>query len=130
MQTLRMWRCSIFASALCTLLLGGPIMGCLVPTAQLSAEEKQCCKEMAGECQGADSGMPKSHSCCDTVVRPHNDLLPSASVPLSAAHSNRIAFDTPLAVPKIEGLDRFGFLLVRAHAPPGSALEASSPLRI
>lgn len=124
-----MWHRSIVASAFGSLLLGGPIMACLVPTAQLSAEEKQCCEEMAGDC-GTSSGMPESHSCCVTVVRPHNDLLPSASISLCAPHSNRIAFDTPLAVPKIESLDQYGVLFVRAHAPPGLALEASSPLRI
>lgn len=124
-----MRRSSILASALCTVILGGPIMACLVPGAQLSAEEKKCCREMAAEC-GTSSNMPKSHSCCDTVVRPDNNLLPSASVSLTAQHSNGVAFETPLPVPKIENVDRVAFSFVGAHAPPGLVLEVSSPLRI
>lgn len=42
-----MWHRSTFAVALCALRPGGLIMACLVPTAQLSAEEMECCKEMA-----------------------------------------------------------------------------------
>jgi len=124
-----MKRASMFAPVLALLVFGGPIMACLVPTAQLSAEEKQCCKEMAGDC-GTSSTMPESHSCCDTVIRPHNDQLPSASLSLSVPLSQWTAPAPFLAVPPIENTDRFGLLLARAHAPPGSALEASSPLRI
>jgi hypothetical protein len=33
---------------LVVLLLGGPIMACAIPDAQLTAAEKQCCKNMGG----------------------------------------------------------------------------------
>jgi len=124
-----MWRRSILASAVGALLLGAPILVCLAPDAQLSAEEKQCCREMAEGC-GTSADMPASHSCCSIVVRPQNDLLPSASVSFSAPLSHSAAFEIPLLVPRADSLDRFSIRLARAHAPPGLALEASSPLRI
>lgn len=124
-----MWSRSILASAVGALLLGAPILACLAPGAQLSAEEMECCEEMAGDC-GKSADMPASHSCCSTVVRPRNDVLPSASVSLSAPLSHSAAFEIPLLVSHADSLDRFGIRLARAHAPPGLDLEASSPLRI
>ncbi len=125
-----MRHCPLIASMLCALLLGAPIMACVVPDAQLSADEKQCCKEMAGECQKTGSRMPASHSCCNTVIQPRNDLLPSASVSFSVPLADWTAPDAPPAVPQIESLSRYSFWLTRTHAPPGPTLDASSPLRI
>jgi hypothetical protein len=115
---------------LCGLLLGAPMMACLVPNAQLSADEEQCCKEMAGECQKTDSDMPASHSCCNTVVQLRNDLLPSASVSFSVPLADWTALDASPAVPQIEILSRYSFWLTRTHAPPGPTLDALVPLRI
>ena len=124
-----MWRGSIFASALCALLLDAPIPACLAPAARLSAEEMECCKEMAEGC-GTSADMSASHSCCSIVVRPQNDILPSASVSLSAPFWHSPTFEIPLLGPHADRLDRFGICLARAHAPPGLTLELSSLLRI
>jgi hypothetical protein len=59
---------------LIVLLFGGPIMACAVPDARLTADEKQCCKDMSGDCGQGASGMPMSHSCCKTTVQPPHDF--------------------------------------------------------
>jgi hypothetical protein len=50
-------------------LLASPAMACLLPIAQLSPEEKACCRKMAGNCDGM--GHNASHSCCQKV-QTHN----------------------------------------------------------
>lgn len=125
-----MRRFPVVALLLSALLLGGPIMACAVRDAQLSAAEKQCCKQMAGECQRTGSGMPASHSCCKTEVRPQSDLLPSASVSISTPPLVAAALDLPIEAPQAQNFSSFGSWLVRSHDPPGNPLDASAPLRI
>jgi hypothetical protein len=125
-----MKRTSIFAAILAALLFGGPIMACVVPDAQLTPEEKQCCKEMGGGCQPDQSGMPMSHSCCKTTVQPRNDFRPgstiSAPVPILV-----VAFVKPPA--EFFSSDQFiehALWLRQSRSSPGEATNASSPLRI
>src|ERR1700674_749379 len=73
-----------FRLLLVVLLLGGPIMACAVPDAQLTAAEKQCCKDMAGDCWHGAPGMPMSHSCCKTAVQPPHNFRPSSTFSFSA----------------------------------------------
>jgi len=126
-----MRRFPVITSLLCALLLlGGPIMACAVRDAQLSTAERQCCKQMAGECQRTGSGMPASHSCCKTEVRPQSDLLPSASVSISVPPLVAAALDLPIEVPHAQNFSSVGSWLMRSHDPPGNPLDASAPLRI
>src|SRR5258707_7377905 len=69
-----------FRMLLAILLLGGPIMACAVPDAQLTAAEKMCCKDMGGDCGQDASGMPMSHSCCKTSGQPPHDFRPSSTL--------------------------------------------------
>ena len=39
-----------------------PISACFTSVAEMSAEQRECCKKMAGRCEM--SAMPSSHSCC------------------------------------------------------------------
>ena len=39
-----------------------PVMACMVPDAQMTAEERSCCQTMHDECGQMD--MPASHGCC------------------------------------------------------------------
>jgi hypothetical protein len=125
-----MKRSSLFAVFLAVLLFRGPIMACVTPDAQLTVEEKQCCKEMGGDCQPDQSGMPMSHSCCKTTVQPRNDFRPSstisAPVPVLV-----VAFTKP----PVEFLSpdqsiEHALWLRQSHSPPGEATDALSPLRI
>jgi hypothetical protein len=125
-----MRRSSIFAAFLAVLLLGGPIMACVVPDAQLTAEEKQCCKQMGGGCQPDQYGMPMSHSCCKTTVQPRNDFRPASTIS-APAPSPVVAFiEPPAASFSSDQFSGHALWLAQSHAPPGEALEASSPLRI
>src|SRR5690349_22305697 len=55
-------------SVLSLLLLAMPVMACLIPETAMSAAERDCCKRMAQEC--GKTGMPQSHSCCQTTTVP------------------------------------------------------------
>jgi hypothetical protein len=59
-------------------------MACVVPDAQLTAEEKQCCTEMGGACQPDQSGVPMSHPCCKPTIQPRNDFRPSSTFAVRA----------------------------------------------
>jgi hypothetical protein len=60
-----------FAAAVMLLLFFG-VTGadCLVPNAQMSAAEKACCRQMAGQC---DMDMAAKHPCCQKIVQRHDD---------------------------------------------------------
>src|ERR1700732_2646699 len=92
-----------FRLLLVVLLLGGPIMACAVPDAQLTAAEKQCCKDMAGDCRQGASGMPMSHSCCKTAVQPPHNFRPSSTLSFSAPLLAISAVDFAPALPLPRG---------------------------
>src|SRR5260370_11765648 len=84
-----------FRLLLVVLLLGGPIMACAERDAQLTADERQCCKEMGGDCGQGASGMPMSHSCCQTSVQPAHDFRPSSTFSSSTPYLGICAVDFP-----------------------------------
>jgi hypothetical protein len=118
-----------FRLLLVVLLLGGPIMACAVPDAQLTAAEKQCCKDMGGDCGQGASGMPMSHSCCKTAVQPPHDFRPSSTFSFSAPYFV-IGVDFPPVVALTEQSGHFASSLSRTLSPPLATLDASAPLRI
>jgi hypothetical protein len=80
-----------FASAfLLVWLFASPAMACLLPIAQLSPEEKACCREMGGMCD--DMAKNTSHSCC-AKVQSHS---PSFVIAKSASASVHQPSETPL----------------------------------
>jgi hypothetical protein len=46
-----------------------PVSACLTPNADMSMEQRECCKKMADRCE--TSMMPSSHSCCQHPVSRH-----------------------------------------------------------
>lgn len=125
-----MSRRSILGSLLALVLFGGPLLACTVPGAQLSADEKECCKQMGGACHQNGSGMPRSHSCCESVVQPQRDLLPSStyffSGPTLVVSAVQLAAELPLG----EQSGPFAGLLSHVYSPPGEAVGTAAPLRI
>ena len=104
-------------------------MACTIPVAQLTADEKQCCKDMSGDCaQGA--GMPMSHSCCKTAVQPPHDFRPSSTFSFTAPSMVVNAVEFPRALPLAEQRGQFASWLPQNPSPPREALDASAPLRI
>jgi hypothetical protein len=102
-------------------LFAAPAMACLLPTVQLSPEEKACCREMGGMCD--DMAKNTSHSCC-VKVQSHNPSYVIAksvstvvhqftATPLNFAHVNRtIAAAIPPASTPVE----YGY--PPGHSPP------------
>src|ERR1700739_371831 len=118
-----------FRMPLVVRLLGGPILACAIPDAQLTAAEKQCCKEMSGDCQDA-SGIPMPHSCCKTSVQPPHDFRPSSTFSPSA-HYLVISAVEFLSIPSLaEQSGQFASWLSRTLSPPLATPHASAPLRI
>jgi len=119
-----------FRILVAVLLFGGPIMACAIPDAQLTAAEKQCCKEMGGDCGQDASGMPMPHSCCKTSVQPPHDFRPSSTFSSPAPDLVISAAEIPPVVPLAEQSGQFAHWLARALSPPLATLDASAPLRI
>src|SRR5258708_24504522 len=110
-------RCSIFGSILAVLLFGGPLIACAVPGARLSADEKECCKQMGGTCHRNGSGMPQSHSCCKSVVQPHGDFRPSSTLSLAGPTFAVSAVELPDIFPLAERSGSFAGWWSHAHSP-------------
>ena len=104
-------------------------MACAVPDAQLTAAEKQCCKDMGGDCGQGASGMPMSHSCCKTAVQPPHDFRASStSFSTPSLAINAVDFAPTIALPRES--NQFASWLSRTASPPAETLDASAPLRI
>jgi len=113
-------------AALLMLLLAGPVMACMLPDTQLTAEESACCKKMAGQC--ADVGMDSSHSCCVKVLRPQDQLM-AASHKSVQIHLESVAL---VAHPYLRSVASIWSspLLALVHSPPGSPPSSTTILRI
>jgi hypothetical protein len=105
-------------------------MACAIPDAQLTAAEKQCCKDMGGDCGQDASGMPMSHSCCKTSVQPPHDFRPSSAFSSPAPYLVISAADFPPVLLFAEQPSQFAPWLSRTPSPPLVTLDASAPLRI
>jgi hypothetical protein len=52
-----------------------PAMACMVQNAEMSTEERACCRAMKGQC-GQTDNMPASHGCCQkTTPSIHDSAL-------------------------------------------------------
>lgn len=122
-----MSRRSILVSLLAMVLFGGPLLACTVPGAQLSPDEKECCKQMGGACHQNGS---RSHSCCESVVQPQRDLLPSSTFFFSGPTLVVSAVQLPAELPLGEQSGPFAGLLSHAYSPPDEAVGTAAPLRI
>ena len=107
-------------------LFGSPLMACLQPDSTLTDEERECCRQMAGDCDE----MPASHSCCKTTVRENEPYLSHSRLSISGPPQATLAI-----LPVIQGSDLaegiFQFAASSdAHAPPESPPSRTSILRI
>jgi hypothetical protein len=58
-----------------------PAMACMLPDAQMNAQERACCHMMKDQC--GQMGMPASHGCCQkTPPSVHNNALDTKTVTL------------------------------------------------
>jgi hypothetical protein len=125
----------IFAKLASALLLvwlfAAPAMACLLPIAQLSPEEKACCREMGGMCD--DMAKSTSHSCCAKVQThsPSYVIAKTVSAPVhrlsvTPLSSARVIYTTTVGMPPESTPAEFGY--PPGHSPP--ALPELIALRI
>ena len=105
-------------------------MACAIPDAQLTAAEKQCCKDMGRDCGQGALGMPMPHSCCKTSVQPPHDFRPSSTFSSPASYLVISAAEFPPVVALAEQSGQFAPWLSRALSPPLATLDVFAPLRI
>jgi hypothetical protein len=105
-----------------------PAMACMVPNAEMSTQERACCRMMKNQCGQMDN-MPASHGCCQkTPASVHDNALDTKAVifhPVVAPVIWLAAFE--LANPTIvvaEWIDR------PEYSPPNSPPSTISILRI
>ncbi|MEO6815326.1 MAG: hypothetical protein ABI177_01390 [Edaphobacter sp.] len=104
-----------------------PAMACMVPDAQMSAQERACCHTMSSQCGQME--MPASHGCCQkTPASIHDNALDTKTVvfhPVVVAAVYLAVFNllalAPIAAEWVERLD---------FSPPQSPPSSVSILRI
>ena len=117
-------RTSQFAAVvLVVAVIAAPVMACMVPYRQMTAEEQTCCKKMAHQCESAV--MPNSHSCCQHPVSRHPASVTTvciADIGFSTATLTQI-----WCSPAVQTNPRLAYAF---ESPPESPLKISSILRI
>jgi hypothetical protein len=117
-------------SILALLLFATPIMSCALPAMAMTKAERECCKRMAQDC--GKSGMPQSHSCCQTTTAP--DHLPAikSSSDVSSKHLPLVLVSAlpPMPAAAIATEFRFKWWASDIHSPPVLPPVCVSVLRI
>jgi hypothetical protein len=116
--------------ALSLLLLATPIMACLVPAAAMTEAERDCCKRMAHDC--GNSGMMKSHSCCQSTTVPSYLGTIKSSFDSNSMHFGLVFAHALPPMLRIATAPEFDSSPWAAdiHSPPISPHVAISVLRI
>jgi hypothetical protein len=105
--------------ALAVLFAALPVMACVVPNAEMTAAERECCKKMAGQC--GDMGMAKSHPCCQVTATPADfHALKTASSQLHHVSLVLLHALAPTAqTDAYFSLAQWSSLVSCTHSPPG-----------
>lgn len=104
-----------------------PLMACMLPDADLTVEERECCKSMADDC--GQMAMPASHSCCKVVTRQADSYLINSRFPAIHSVSSVTLFVAALEDP-VPASPLRANTIFEGHSPPTSPPEAISILRI
>src|SRR5271169_1095551 len=99
-------------------------MACLVPGAEMTAAERECCKRMSHQCGSMD--MPVSHSCCQREVQPTRSMMAAAFVHATPPAAIEVVADASTIPDFAENQRSLQRLQPPSESPPGS----SSILRI
>src|ERR1700704_3939985 len=103
------------AAAVLLVLLGVPAMACLMPNAQLTEQEKSCCRKMANEC--GSMGMHGDHSCCQKTRQQDAAVVTDATHFMFSQSSVQVAdvnlwLSSPLSIGHTSAPERL------RHPPP------------
>jgi hypothetical protein len=114
----------LVSALLLVVLFGLPAMACLIPGAEMTEAERDCCKHMAQQC--GSMNMPSSHSCCQKEVSRLNSMLGTSLAQLVApALTVAVVSELPQAHVISPAFSSFEF-----HPPPESPPGTASILRI
>jgi hypothetical protein len=108
------------------LFTGAPVMACMLPDAQLTVEESECCEKMAHRC--GEMGMDPSHSCCTKVIRSDSELMASGKQFADVQISTLAVL--PQSLTALPALDSHRLAIEVAHSPPEAPPSSISILRI
>jgi hypothetical protein len=123
-----MWvlrQCAMFVLVLMSSI--APATACMLPDAQMSAEERACCRMMKSQCEQMQ--MPASHGCCQKTPQTAQAISPNASKasidPVAVTDVWLTASELLNPITVVSGLvDRL------EYSPPQSPPSAVSILRI
>jgi hypothetical protein len=114
------------ALLLAVALLSSPLMACLQPGNALTAEERECCRQMAGKCGDALS----PHSCCKSTVRDADPYLSNSRSTISVPVHMQVAILPVAAGLLSSNSGSLFFMRSKIRAPAESPPEKTSILRI
>jgi hypothetical protein len=104
-----------------------PAMACMVPNAEMSTQERACCRTMKNQCGQME--MPASHGCCQkTPASIHGNALNTKAVtlhPVVVAVVQLAAFELVNPASAV-----IGWVEHRRYSPPKSPPAAISILRV
>jgi hypothetical protein len=104
-----------------------PAMACMAPDAEMTVEERACCRMMKSDCGQME--MPASHDCCKKT---------SGTLQATALKSDSVSVHPVVAVEvRVSSFDLFpphnatnGWVQRPEHSPPKSPPSTISALRI
>src|SRR5215471_4942095 len=111
------WTSKLAVLVLVASVWASPLMACMLPDADLTVEERECCKTMADDC--GQMAMPASHSCCKVVVRQADSYLSNPRFPTVHSVSSVTLFVSTVEDPLPAGPPRANSLFA-GHSPPAS----------
>ena len=98
-------------------LFAAPAMACLLPIAQLTQEEKACCRSMAGMCD--DMAKNTSHSCCQKVQTHHASYVIAKASSTSILQLSVTQFRFATLSSAVPAVTTARLLLAEYGSPPG-----------
>jgi hypothetical protein len=121
------WISKLAVAVLVVSVWASPVMACMLPEADLTGEELECCKSMADDC--GRMAMPASHSCCKSVVRQADAYLINSRFP--TVHSvNSVTLFVSTREHSLPATPLQANIMFAGHSPPTPPPEAIAILRI
>jgi hypothetical protein len=121
------WTSKLAVLVLVVSVWASPAVACMLPDADLTGEERECCKSMADDC--GRMAMPASHSCCKVVVRQADAYLINSRFPNVHSVSSVTLFVSTIEHSLPPTLLQANTMF-DGHLPPASPPETISILRI
>ena len=100
-----------------------PLLACMVPEREMTAEERECCTHMLEMCGSAH--MPQSHSCCKTEIRLGNTTVVKSNQQTAPVLYVVATVPVPASPQLCERLQ-----VSEHHHPPGELLPDTTVLKI